>query len=139
MVFHVEFTRIIKRPLHKVFAWCTDFEPEDIRFSENGKSLKVRKKGDIVSLYSESKDGDKYKAKVKLMPPNRWEADYDGDTFTEHIVYTLQRVKGGTKFTYASDVTYKGRYADRSQDEAQTEPEAFWDRVIPALEKEVKP
>ncbi len=138
-MFHVEFTSIIRRPLNKVLSWCTDFEPEDIRFSENGKSLKVQKKGKTIILSGESKDGDKYTARVKLMPPSRWEADYDGDSFAEHIVYSLRSVRNGTKFTYVGDVTYKGKNADTTREEGQAEAEAFWDRLIPALEKEVEP
>ena len=137
-MYHIEFSRVIKAPFDKTFAWCTDYQPEDVRFYDEPQARRIlsREKNKVV-LEGVYKDGHKYTATVKLMPPNRWEADVDGDDVKGHVVYTLENVADGTKFTCASDVSYRGKRKNKTLAEAQRDSEAFWDRVIPVLEKEV--
>ena len=141
MPYHVEFTKLIKRPSSKVFAWCTDFEPEDVRFSKEDKVIRIISKGsDRVVFEGEDYDGAKFLARVKLIPPNRWEAIYEGDLFDEQITYSLEETpEGNTKLTFSGNVTYKGRKSSLRQEDAQKESEAFWDRLIAAMEKEIIP
>lgn len=141
MVYHLTFTRVIRQPLSKVFAWCTDFEPEDARFKDGRKAIRIiSKKADSVVFEGEEYDGTRFLARIRLIPPNRWEATYEGDLFDEQITYTLEETsEGNTKFTFSCDGTYKGRKSTLTQEDAQKETEAFWDRIISALEEEVNP
>lgn len=140
MVYHVAFTRIIKRPLNKVFAWCTDFEPEDARFKPERKAIRiVSKEVTNVVFEGEGYDGARFVARVKLFPPNRWEATYNGDLFDEQIIYSLEETpEGNTKFNFSCEGTHKGRKSSLTQEDSQKETEAFWDRLISALEAEVR-
>lgn len=139
MAYHVEFTRIINWPLTKVFAWCTDFEPADVRFSKENKARRIISKEDSYVVFeNEANDGSRTVAKVTLIPPNRWEATYDGDIFKEHNIYSLEETpEGYTRFTFVSDGRWKGKKASLTQEDAQRSSEGFWDRAIAAMEEEI--
>ena len=119
MVYHIAFSRVIERPLSKVYAWCTDFEPEDARFEPQRKFIKIiSKQFDRVEFEGE---------------------DYDGTSFLTRVNSLETSPDGDTKFTFSCDGTYKGKKSSLTQEDVQKELETFWDRLISSLEEEVKP
>jgi hypothetical protein len=129
-----EFSKLIPRPIEKVFAWCTDYQPDDIRFHSTWARSRtvVERTKDQVVIVSEAKDGTKRVVTVKLQPPDRWEA-FTNDL---HIIYTLTKVEHGTKFTF------KGELSDSSSKKGLERlrlAEQTWDRIVAALENEVSP
>ncbi len=131
-----EFSRLIRRPLDKVFAWCTDYQPEDIRFHSTWARSRtiVSRSEDQVIIVTETIDGTNRMVRVKLMPPDRWEA------FTDdlHITYTLTTAEGGTNFTFKGELTHPHMDSEKAKDRLSS-AEQTWDRIIQALEKEVPP
>ncbi|MFQ5998396.1 MAG: hypothetical protein ACE5KO_03735 [Candidatus Bathyarchaeia archaeon] len=127
--------------MSKVFSWCTDFEPDDVRFSTENKARRIiSKEGNNVVFENEADDGSIETARVTLIPPNRWEAAYDGVLFDEHNIYSLEETpEGNTKFTFVSDGVWKGRKSSLTQEDAQKGSETFWNRAIAAIEKEISP
>lgn len=87
---------------------------------------------DEVVIVSGTEDGTKRVVTVKLMPPDRWEAFTDDGV---HIIYTLTRVEGGTRFTFIGTLSDSTNIAR----ELMTSAEQTWDRIIPVLEREVSP
>ncbi|MFQ5998327.1 MAG: hypothetical protein ACE5KO_03385 [Candidatus Bathyarchaeia archaeon] len=119
--------------MDKVFAWCTDYQPDDVRFHPWARSRKVVSSSKEKTLIeSETQDGKTRVVTVKLMPPDRWESF--SDDF--HTTYTLEKIEEGTRFTFKGESLGEGAssfVAERVNGGA----ERTWDSIIKSLEEEI--
>jgi hypothetical protein len=103
--FHV--SMVFHAPLPFVFAWCTDYSPEDATLAGEDRMFHLRRR--IVSrtarrvvfenIYDEGKGWAWERHTVTLKPPDRWHSDGLGNYNEAHLDYQLNELpRGRTEF-----------------------------------------
>ena len=131
-------------PLDFVFAWCTDYTPDDAKLEGESYQRKVIERTSrrvIFEDLEETKDGWQWgRDVVTLLPPNRWHMDGVGNYRDVTADYRLTRLKdGGTQL----ELRWKRRPKDPSAAEltkAQREASALqaWKRFAAAMERDYR-
>ena len=88
-----------RAPLDFVFAWCTDYTPEDAGLENEKYERKVIERTPrrvIFEDLEETKSGWVWsRDDVSLRPPNRWSTDGVGNRRDYHADYVLSRLSDG--------------------------------------------
>ena len=129
-------------PLDFVFAWCTDYTPEDPALEKEKYKRKIIERTPrrvIFEDLEESKNGwDWQRAVVSLSPPNRWHMDGVGNNRDVEADYVLSSLRDGRT---RLDLRWKRRpkVADatrRTKAEREASATRAWKRFAAALERD---
>ncbi len=129
-------------PLDFVFAWCTDYTPEDPGLEKEKYERKIIERTPRLVIFEdleESKDGwDWQRAVVSLRPPNRWHMDGVGNNRDVEADYLLSSLPDGRT---RLDLRWKRRpkVADatrRTKAEREASAKRAWARFAAALERD---
>jgi len=81
-----------------VYRWCTDYTPEDARFSREGYTRRIlrRSRHEVIfeDLYDTRQGWVWLRRVVRLRPPGRWHADSVGSDRRISVDYRLSRLRG---------------------------------------------
>lgn len=110
----IEIVKVVRRPPGEVYTWCTDYRETDPELS----SVSIRRRrivtrsDDAVELEDDGILGLRLSARyrVRLHPPDRWEADSASPMGTGHTEYRLAAANGGTRITITFDLRPRGLY-----------------------------
>jgi hypothetical protein len=90
--FHV--TAEFRAPIEYVFAWCTDYRPDDARREKDTYERRIVSRAPNQVVYEDLSDDDDggwrwSRHTVTLRPPNRWHSDSVGSHRELSIDYAL--------------------------------------------------
>lgn len=96
-----EFRVDFRAPLPFVYAWCTDYTPEDARLEKENYTRRILRRTSKRVIYEDLDDQPTgwiwSHQVVDLHPPNRWHAEATGSHRSWSIEYKLSsRPDGGT-------------------------------------------
>jgi len=134
-----QITKIIRAPREKVFAWCTDYDPKDPERAKNPafKARRiVRREANFVIVEDDYEGLPKRIAKVKLFPPERWEADLQGGLWRGHGTYRLEEIPEGTKLTITFQI--RGKNPNVTVKQIRQRGDSVWSNYVSAMEAELK-
>ncbi len=99
-----EIKRTFRAPLPFVYAWCTDYTPEDRKLEGDPGSRQIIKRSSRVVTYedlNQTPHGWMWSRQtVTLRPPDRWHAMAVGNYRTWNLDYSLRELPDGrTEFT----------------------------------------
>jgi len=134
----VRITRLIRAPVTRVFAWCTDYSEFDHQIigSEGSQTRKIisrsRRRIVFVDTYADSAIKPR-KVEVSLFPPKEWRARFTGGRWEGTGVYRLSGTPEGTRLdiVFRMEKTIEG-YTARDLGQRANE---VWDKYIAELEK----
>jgi hypothetical protein len=138
---------VFHAPLPFVFAWCTDYSPNDANLAGEDKMIHLRRR--IVSrtarqvvfenMYDEGRGWAWERHTVTLKPPNRWHSDGFGNYHEAHLDYRLKelpndRTEFDMRWRSRSTSLSKGRLPPRETVERFVQE--LWHRRGQVLERE---
>ena len=108
----IKITKTIKAPLNFTFNWWTDLHANDSKIVTPLKSRKIVSKNkkkiqteDIVRILGLKM---KFNSTVRIYPPNKWIAEYEGKMATAKSEYTLKEFGENTVIEYSTNIQAKG-------------------------------
>ena len=133
-----------RAPLEYVFRWCTDFEPGDAKYGDQGDRRRIISRTPRTVVYQDlgdvGKGWDWTQHTVRLMPPNRWHSDSVGNFRVIALDYRLKRLPNGD-----TELVLKGKrrpYGIGGKNPSRAEwtrsVGAVWKRYAPALERDYR-
>ena len=140
--YHVQAT--FRAPLSYVYAWCTDYSPEDPKLEgEDSQRKVIRRSRRHVTLedMEESPTGWYWaRLEVELHPPNRWHLEGKGNTVQVRGDYQLTALPGDRT---RLDLRWRRRpsllpFVRRSKKEAERSSTQAWQRFGRALERDYR-
>ena len=139
-----EFRSTFRAPLPFVFAWCTDYTPEDphLEGEEFTRRILARSRRRIVyeDLYDEPTGWMWSHYDVTVLPPRRWHADVAGSHRTWSIDYVLSERPGGSTELWFRGVRRATALAGKNPPKAKLEQDlrGMWKRYGRALEADYR-
>ncbi len=139
-----EFRSVFRAPLPFVYAWCTDYTPEDARLEgeEYLRRILQRSPRKIVyeDLYDQPTGWMWSHQEVTLLPPKRWHAEATGSHRTWSIDYELSERPGGLTELWFRGVRRATALAGRNPPKARLERDlrGMWRRFGRALEADYR-
>jgi len=144
----VEFVHRFRAPVPFVFAWCTDYSPEDPRIERDRYARRILSRGPRTVVYEDLGDhsGDRRagwflnRQTVTLHPPAHWHAESDGNYRTWSIDYRLRALPDGTTEMRFEGTRRATPLEDRPPTLAATRRNlaTMWSRFGRALEREYR-
>lgn len=137
-----EFRSTFRAPLPFVFAWCTDYSPDDARLEGEVFTRRIlhRTSRKIIyeDLYDEPTGWMWSHTEVEPHPPNRWHAESVGSHRLWSIDYELSSRGDGTTELWFRGKRRATALAGKNPPKAQLERElkAMWKNLGRALEKD---
>lgn len=137
----------LRVPLSFAYAWCTEYTPEDGRYSGEDRTIHLQRRiierdpQHVVfeNLYDEGRGWGWEHHRVTLLPPNRWHCEGNGNYQQSILDYTLTKLSGDrTRF----DMRWRSRPIGLAQGARPLKPavEAYvtklWTRRARALERD---
>jgi len=139
-----EFRSRFRAPLPFVYAWCTDFAPEDPRLRGEKFTRRILEKGRrrvVLEDLGEGPTGWVWSHyDVTLRPPRRWHADAVGSHRTWAIDYELSERPGATTELWFRGVRRATALAGPNPPKARLERELrqMWKNLGRALERDYR-
>jgi hypothetical protein len=139
-----EFRSRFRAPLPFVYAWCTDYSPEDPKLEEEEFTRRILEKSSRRVVYedlSEEPTGWMWsRYVVTLRPPRRWHAEVVGSHRTWNVDYELSEKPGDTTELWFRGERRATALAGKNPPKAQLEAELreMWRRFGRALEKDYR-
>jgi len=88
----------IHAPFPFVYRWCTDYTPEDARYSGEGYERRILRRSDREVIFEDLYDTKEgwiwIRRAVRLLPPAGWHADSVGSDRALSVDYRLSRLSG---------------------------------------------
>lgn len=133
-----------RAPLPFVYRWCTEYDPEDGRYSGEGYQRRIlnRSARQVVfeDLYDTKHGWIWIHRTVQLLPPTRWHAESVGSDRILTVDYLLSELPGEcTQLTiHARRRPYATGTANPSKIEWERDVTRNWERFGRVLEKEYR-
>ena len=136
-----EFRTRFHAPLPFVYAWCTDYSPEDPQLERDAFQRRIisktRRRAVYEDLYDQPDGWMWSHMEVDFRPPNRWHAEALGSHRTWSIDYELSDLGDGSTelhFVGSRRATSLGRNPPKA--EMERELLQMWKNLTRALERE---
>jgi len=139
-----EFRSRFHAPLQFVYAWCTDYTPNDphLEGEEFTRRILQRSRRRVIyeDLYDEPTGWMWSHSLVTLLPPNRWHAEITGSHRNWSVNYVLSTRPGGVTELWFRGVRRATALAVKNPPKAELERELqqMWKRYGQALEKDFR-
>jgi len=139
-----EFRSRFRAPISFVYAWCTDYSPEDPRLEEEEFTRRIlertRRRVTYEDLYDEPTGWRWSRYVVSLRPPRRWHADVVGSHRTWSIDYVLSERPGDATELHFRGVRRSTALAGKNPPKAELENELreMWRKFGRALERDFR-
>lgn len=139
-----EFRTRFRAPLPFVFAWCTDYSPNDARLEGEDYTRRILRRTARQVVFEDLDEEPTgwiwSHMDVDLHPPNRWHAESVGSHRDWSIDYELSPKKDGSTELWFRGKRWAMALAGKNPPEARLEGElrGMWKRFGRALEKDYR-
>lgn len=137
--YKVRISKAVAAPSKYVYEWCTDFRPDDGKYSQSMPIFKIvpLSKNRIARVRFSNPRGNTPAIAlelIRLSPPNSWHVDQIDEGDLASVDYRVTRL-GSRSSRLTLDITERWmirKFPDRSAYRKGTS--AYWDRLVAALE-----
>ncbi len=139
-----EFRSTFRAPLPFVYAWCTDYSPEDPDLEKDTYVRKILHQNSRRTVYEDlydTRDGWMWSRQVVTFhPPNRWHAEATGNHRDWSIDYELATLPGGRTELRFRGERRQNPLGEKNPPKASMERElrAAWKHFAHALERDYR-
>ena len=137
----VRISKLIRAPMTKVFAWCTDYSDLDPHIIGSGESMTrsvvARDSRSVVFVDTYLDPTIKArKVEVSLLPPNGWRAKFSGGRWEGTGTYTLAETRKGTRL----DIVFRMERAIEgyTAEDLRRRVNEVWDKYVAEMEKALR-
>lgn len=125
---------MLKGNLETVFKWCTAYSEEDVKYNPARKARRIIYKGENEVIFEDAYWDESVlarKARVKLYPPDRWDAELTGQNWEGRGIYRLIPQGEHTRV----DITFEFESESITPEQLKERVQKVWANHAKALEQ----